>query len=192
LLARFGGGLCAPSANRSGYVSPVSAEHVLADYTHDALAVLDGGVCPRGIESTIVRPRGERLEILRPGALSLADLQRAWGGPVEYIGKPEIAVPGSAPRHYAPRTPTRLLPRERLHEAGEGAAVIVLAPVPPLPSAVRVACLPREAGAYAARLYSTLRELDVAGCTEIVIEQVPGDSDWLALANRLGRAACPE
>lgn len=192
LLARLGGGLCAPSANRSGYVSPVSAEHVLADYASEELAVLDGGACPRGIESTIVRPRGDLLEILRPGALSVADLQRVWPGKIAYIAKPEIAVPGSAPRHYAPRTPTRLVTRDALVNASEGCAVIALDPVPLAGNASRIVCLPRQPQDYAASLYSTLRELDAGAFSEILIERVPGDEDWLALANRLGRAACPE
>lgn len=192
LLARLGSGLCAPSANRSGYVSPVSAEHVLADYSSDDLAVLDGGVCPRGIESTIVRPRGKVLEILRPGALSVAELQCVWPGLVEYIAKPEIAVPGSAPRHYAPRTPTRLVARDAFVNANERSAVIALAPTPAMNTAARIVTLPREPQGYAASLYSTLRELDAGGYAEILIEQVPDDEHWLALANRLGRAACPE
>lgn len=193
LLAHFsGGGLCAPSANRSGYVSPVSAEHVLADYRDDELAVLDGGVCPRGIESTIVRPRGDQLDVLRPGALALAELQRVWRGPVQSISRPEIAVPGSAPRHYAPRTPTQLVDRDALVAVGRDSAVIAIESVPAGCAAGRIVLLPRRADAYAAHLYATLRELDAAGLSRILIERVPDDEQWLALANRLGRAACPE
>lgn len=191
LLGMLGTGLCAPSANRSGYVSPVSAAHVLEDYDGDDLGVLDGGECPRGIESTIVRPRGELLEILRPGALHLADLQRAWGGPVEYIAKPEIAVPGSAPRHYAPRTPTQVVDRGALVHAGADTAVIALGSAPALCNAGRVLVLPAEPDAYAARLYASLRELDAGGHARILVERVPDEERWLALSNRLGRAAFP-
>lgn len=192
LLVRFGGALCAPSANRSGYVSPVSAEHVLADYDGDELAVLDGGLCPRGIESTIVRPRGKVLEILRPGAVSLAVLQRAWPGPVEYIAKPEVAVPGSAPRHYAPRTPTRLVLRDALVDVGSDTAVIALAPAPESAHAGCLVILPHDPEEYAVSLYATLRQLDAGGYARILVERVPDDDHWLALSNRLGRAACPE
>jgi L-threonylcarbamoyladenylate synthase len=154
--------------------------------------VLDGGVCPRGIESTIVRPCGNVLEILRPGALASAELQRVWPGQVAYIAKPEVAVPGSAPRHYAPRTLTVLAERSALAAAGADTAVIALEPAPPAASAGRVVLLPRIPGEYAARLYATLRELDAGGFARILIERVPDDEHWLALANRLGRAACPE
>lgn len=191
LLQRFGDALCAPSANRSGYVSPTSAAHVLADYAQDDLAVLDGGECARGIESTIVRPAGDTLEILRPGAVSPAQLRAVWPGPVVYIEKPEVAVPGSAPRHYAPRTPTLVVPREDLQAAGADSAVIALGSAPG-GGAARTVVLPREPDAYAARLYDTLRELDAAGHARILVERVPDDEHWQALANRLGRAACPE
>lgn len=192
LLHRFGDGLCAPSANRSGYVSPTAAAHVLADYEHDDLAVLDGGVCPRGIESTIVRPQGDTLQVLRPGAISVAELQQAWAGEVTFIARPEIAVPGSAPRHYAPRTPTMLVARAALAEAPADSAVIALADVPAGCLAGKIVRLPRRPDDYAALLYATLRELDTQGYARILIERVPDDAPWLALANRLGRAACPE
>jgi len=192
LLARFGGGLCAPSANRSGYVSPVSAEHVLADYEQTPLAVLDGGVCPRGIESTIVRPRGEVLEVLRPGAIAVPELQRVWAGTVAYIARPEIAVPGSAPRHYAPRTPTQLVGRDALSSAGSDAAVVAIEPLPADCKAGKIVLLPAQPDAYAERLYTTLRTLDSEGFARILVERVPDNEHWLALTNRLGRAACPE
>lgn len=192
LLQRFAGGLCAPSANRSGYVSPTSAAHVLADYEDEPLAVLDGGVCTRGIESTIVRPVENVLQVLRPGAVSLAALQRAWQGEVTFVARPEIAVPGSAPRHYAPRTPVLLVTRDKLQEADADAAVIALAGFSGASRAGKTVLLPREPDAYAGHLYATLRELDAGGFARILIEHVPDDENWLALANRLGRAACPQ
>lgn len=191
LLREFGGAVCAPSANRSGYVSPTSAQHVLDDYEQDALAVLDGGDCPRGIESTIVRPQGDVLQILRPGTLDLATLRAGWGGPVDIIARPEIAVPGSAPRHYAPRTPTRIVERAELHDLPADTAVIAVGEAPAGLGAARCVLFPRHPDEYAARLYATLRELDAGGYRCILVERLPDNEDWLALANRLGRAAAP-
>lgn len=191
LLERFGGALCAPSANRSGYVSPTRAEHVLADYAHDPVAVLDGGTCPAGIESTIVRPLGERLQVLRPGAISPEALRAHWAGPVEVPARSELAVPGSAPRHYAPRTPVSVLPRAALAAAGPGDAVIARGHAPAVAGAA-VHLLPDDPAGYAAGLYDLLRRLDAAGHARLLIEALPEEERWLALANRLQRAAHPE
>ncbi|MFP5384238.1 MAG: L-threonylcarbamoyladenylate synthase [Gammaproteobacteria bacterium] len=191
LLRRFGGALCAPSANRSGYVSPTSAEHVLADYEGASLGVLDGGVCAGGIESTIVRPVGDRLEILRPGIVSPAALRAVWHGPVVSIGKAEVAVPGSAPRHYAPRTPVLETLRAAMRDAGGDTAVVVRGTTPVVAGAT-VRVLPDEPDAYAAQLYAVLRELDGGGFRRILVEALPADEAWQALANRLQRAAHPE
>ena len=81
LLARFGGALCAPSANRSGYVSPTCAAHVLADYPDHDLAVLDGGDCPGGIESTIVRPLGAAREMSLFASSRLIEIRIPSGKP---------------------------------------------------------------------------------------------------------------
>lgn len=191
LLRRFGGALCAPSANRSGYVSPTSAEHVLADYGSTDLAVLDGGVCDGGIESTIVRPAGDTLEILRPGIIPPAALRATWPGPVVTVGQPEVAVPGSALRHYAPRTPVRLAGRGEMRGAGPGTAVIACGSAPPTAGAT-VHVLPGDPDAYAASLYAVLRELDRGGFSRILVERLPAGEDWQALANRLERATHPE
>lgn len=191
LLCRFGGALCAPSANRSGYVSPTSAAHVLADYAGTDLAVLDGGVCAGGIESTIVRPQGDTLEILRPGMVSPAALRAVWRGPVVQIRRPEVAVPGSAPRHYAPRTPVREVDRLAMRDAGVDTAVIARGTRPVVAGAT-VRLLPDDPDAYAAQLYAVLRELDGGGFLRILVEALPPDEAWQALANRLERAAHPE
>lgn len=191
LLQRFGGALCAPSANRSGYVSPTSAEHVLADYAGTDLAVLDGGACAGGIESTIVRPLGDTLEILRPGMVSPAALRAVWRGPVVQIQRPEVAVPGSAPRHYAPRTPVLEVDRAAMRDAGADTAIIARGAAP-VSAGAALRVLPDEPDAYSAQLYAVLRELDGDGFRRILVESLPPDEAWQALANRLARAAFPE
>lgn len=191
LLRRFGSALCAPSANRSGYVSPTCAAHVLADYAGVDLAVLDGGDCPAGIESTIVRPVGDTLEILRPGSIAPETLRACWPGPVVAVQRTEVAVPGSAPRHYAPRTPVAEVSRDALREAGAGCAVVAHGELP-VTAGATVRLLPADPESYAARLYAVLRDLDAGGFRRILVERLPDDERWQALANRLQRASFPD
>lgn len=192
LLERLGGALCAPSANRSGYVSPTCAAHVLADYPDHDLAVLDGGDCPGGIESTIVRPVDGALQVLRPGAIDLATLRGHWPGPVLAAEPGTLPVPGSSPRHYAPRTPVLLVERDRLAEAGPTDAVLAIAPAPTGLDAADLRTLPADPAGYGQVLYATLRELDRAGHARLLVQRPPAGEAWLAIANRLERAAHPE
>lgn len=188
LLARFGDAVCAPSANRSGYVSPTRAEHVLADYRDLPLAVLDGGESALGIESTIVRPHGGTLEVLRPGAVPLARLRALWAGEVTVPSVAAVAVPGSAPRHYSPATRLRLVARATLTHAGHD-DVVVCFEGPPFACVGRVERLPADPEGYARRLYALLRELDAGNHSQILVEQLPDDERWHALRDRLRRAA---
>ena len=196
LLAAFtalgGSGIAAPSANRFGHVSPTTAQHV-ADDLGDAVAmILDGGACDVGIESTIVAFTGREPVLLRPGGVSVEDL-------VSVLGKAPRAPDAEAPRasgtlasHYAPHTPARvvasaLLARESTHA---GSAVAVLARTVIRPGEFSGAWInaPAEAHAYAHDLYANLRALDRAGAAAILIEDVPEDSVWLAVRDRMTRA----
>ncbi|MBM4195934.1 MAG: threonylcarbamoyl-AMP synthase [Gammaproteobacteria bacterium] len=187
LLARFGGALCAPSANRSGYVSPTTAEHVLADYSTEPLAVLDGGACALGIESTIVRPCGDMLDVLRPGAVPVERLRELWSGTVTVPASADVVVPGSAPRHYAPATRVQVVSRTALESAGHDDVVICRGTPPP--TCARVECLPDEPIGYARGLYALLRRLDAGGYSRLLVEAVPEQERWQAVRDRLRRAA---
>src|SRR5207302_680312 len=108
LLNAFGQGIAAPSANRFGHVSPTTAAHVAADLRDAPAMILDGGPCDVGIESTIVAFRDDEPVLLRPGAISVADLAQVLGRPPR---PPDAAAPrvsGSLALHYAPRTPAAL------------------------------------------------------------------------------------
>ena len=102
LLARFGGGLAAPSANRFGRVSPTTADHVRADLGDDVDFVLDGGPCPVGVESTIVDCTVDPPQVLRPGGISSEEIESL----LEMtLGAPDgpSRAPGMLESHYAPR-----------------------------------------------------------------------------------------
>ena len=190
LLATFGGGVAAPSANRFGHVSPTTAAHVRADLGADVDLVLEGGASEVGIESTIVDlSRGDPM-VLRPGKISAAELQAALGAP---LGARVEDVPrhsGGLERHYAPRTPAKLVP---VHELDREIArlrdkVAVLAFSRPDERVDYWLRMPRDPLAYAHRLYAALRELDGADCEAILIEAPPESPEWAAVRDRLRRA----
>src|SRR5665213_997403 len=128
------GGVAAPSANRFGHVSPTTAQHVRAEFGGD-LYVLDGGACEVGLESTIVDLSRGRPVLLRPGAITRADLAAVLG---EAIGDRDANAPrasGTLAAHYAPRAPLRLLDAAALAiaasaDAAADAAVLAFGPPP--------------------------------------------------------------
>jgi len=113
LLKAFGGAVAAPSANRFGRVSPTTAPHVREDLGADVDLVLDGGPTEVGIESTIVDARGPAVSVLRPGKISEQEIENALGSRIEK-SKSSIRHSGGLERHYAPRTPARLVPTHAL------------------------------------------------------------------------------
>lgn len=188
VLAAFGAGLAAPSANRFGRISPTSAQHVRDEFGAALPIVLDGGDCAVGIESTIVECSGAAPRILRPGMIS-ADEIAAVIGPLQ--SQPEAAAPrasGTLEKHYAPRTPMRLLARTDFADAGADALVLVLV-LGNLPAGCDGIALPRDPTGYAHALYAALRELDARGARELLVEQPPDGPQWLAVHDRLRRAA---
>ena len=190
LLELFGRGVAAPSANRFGRVSPTTAAHVRADLGADVDLVLEGGPTEVGIESTIVDLSGAGPVLLRPGRISRRELEQVVGSPVleKSAGSPRHS--GGLERHYAPRTPARLVPAYDLDKeiARLQEKVAVLAFSRPDERVDYWLRMPRDPQAYAQKLYAALRELDTAGCDEILIEAPPETPEWTAVGDRLKRA----
>jgi L-threonylcarbamoyladenylate synthase len=190
LLSLFGSGVAAPSANRFGLVSPTTAAHVREDLGKDVDLVLEGGPSEVGIESTILDLSQSKPVLLRPGHLSKEQLEDVLGAEVlEKTGaSPRHA--GGLERHYAPRTPARMVPSYGLDKAITElkARVAVLAFSRPDERVDYWLRMPREPQAYAQRLYAALRELDTAGCERILVEAPPDSPEWTAVRDRLGRA----
>ena len=191
LLSRLSGApLAGPSANRAGHVSPTTAAHVLRDLNGRIDAVLDGGRCAFGIESTVVAllpvPR-----LLRVGAISRSALEDVVGLMESGALPPGIAQsPGQQRRHYAPAGRVLLVEAARLGEATRGAGRVgAIVHSAPGPAALLVKHLPANAAGYARELYAALRDLEDADCATIVIEEVPRGSEWDAIRDRLSRAA---
>jgi L-threonylcarbamoyladenylate synthase len=190
LLKVFQGAIAAPSANRFGRVSPTTAAHVRADLGADVELVLEGGPSEVGIESTIVDLSREEPVLLRPGGISKADLETALGRPLSEKTGESPRHSGGMERHYAPRTPARLVPSYALdkHIARLKDKVAVLAFSRPDERVDFWLRMPMDAPAYAAKLYGALRELDDAGCAEILVEAPPEAPEWAAVRDRLRRA----
>jgi L-threonylcarbamoyladenylate synthase len=206
LLAAFEGGIAAPSANRFGRISPTTADHVREELGDRVPLVLDGGACPVGIESTILDLSRGAPVLLRPGAIGAADIARVLGRAPETaapqaeaqrgIGSETPRVSGSLDAHYAPRTPLQLVSSDGLlfalrNALVTGEKVAVLAPTPQAISHDLVAWKQSSAepAGFAHDLYASLRELDALGCVRILVQQPPAGENWLAINDRLRRAA---
>ncbi|HLS85278.1 MAG TPA: L-threonylcarbamoyladenylate synthase [Burkholderiales bacterium] len=190
LLEAFGGGVAAPSANRFGRISPTTAAHVRADLGADVDLVLEGGPSEVGIESTIVDVTGASPAILRPGAVTREAIEHALQAAVRPKGEGAPRHSGGLERHYAPRTPARLVPTHELDREiarlGEGVGVLAFSrPDERVDFWLR---MPRDPAGYARRLYAALRELDGSGCRQILVEAPPDAPEWAAVRDRLARA----
>jgi L-threonylcarbamoyladenylate synthase len=196
LIAAFDRPVVAPSANRSGHVSPTTADHVVADLADRVDLVLDGGPTSVGVESTILACVGGSVTLLRPGGIPRDAIERALGRKVDEAqvsaedGEAPLA-PGMLASHYAPRATLRL-------DAGEvrpGEALLAFGPG--VPSGAERATLMLNLSARgdlveaAANLFSHLRELDRARVARIAVMPIPHDGLGEAINDRLARAAAP-
>jgi L-threonylcarbamoyladenylate synthase len=190
LLARVGQPLAAPSANRYQALSPTTAAHVAHAFGDELALILDGGPCSAGLESTVLDLTVSPPAVLRPGALPLAALRAL---------VPDVVVsdatvddeaarhsPGQDAIHYAPRAPLRLGSRADAL-AAIGAALLLRGRGDPARPDANV--LPDDPVAYGRALYATLHALDDAGAAAIFVELPPDDEAWLAVTDRLRRAA---
>ena len=188
-------GVAAPSANRFGRVSPTRAAHV-ADEFGEALAVLDGGDCEVGIESSIVDCSRGWPVLLRPGMLARAQIEAAAGEPVLDPDADAPRAPGTLAAHYAPNASVRLMPTHMLNAALQmlGAQPLKLAVysrgASPLGAAgVSYRRMPARPEQVAHELFSVLRELDAEGAQLIWVEEPPPAPEWDGVRDRLRRAA---
>ncbi len=190
LLREFGSGIAAPSANRFGQVSPTTAAHVHQDLEKDVDLVLDGGPSEVGIESTIVDLSGGEPTLLRPGRITAAQIEAVLDTGVLAKQPDSPRHSGDYERHYAPRTPARLVPTHALDQeiAKLGSKVAVLAFSRPDERVDYWLRMAKEPQAYAQKLYAALRELDSARCEMILIEAPPEAPEWAGVRDRLERA----
>jgi len=184
LIEAAGRPIAAPSANRFTELSPTSAEHVRASLGDLIDVILDAGSTPVGIESTVLSLVGGRPILLRPGMISIEELESVVGD-VELAAAPSGAhpSPGMHRRHYSPHTRLMLVNPGELPVGGQG---VLLTHRSGVSGSVQ---MPAESKAYAAALYATLHELDGQNLDWIAVEHVPDGHAWDGIRDRLSRAA---
>jgi L-threonylcarbamoyladenylate synthase len=184
ILSKFGKPIVAPSANRSGHVSPTTAAHVLADLRGRIDVIIDGGTSPVGLESSIVACIGEPA-LLRPGGLPREQIEAALGRKLEEAEQNEAPqAPGMLASHYAPKARLRI--NKAKAEAGE-----LLLGFGPAPGAALNLSPRGDLVEAAANLFAHLRALDAKGAKIIAVMPIPRQGLGEAINDRLERAAAP-
>ncbi|WP_323122426.1 L-threonylcarbamoyladenylate synthase [Burkholderia alba] len=195
------GGVAAPSANRFGHVSPTTAQHVRDEFG-EAVHVIDGGSSEVGIESTILDLSRGFPALLRPGHVTPQQIADVLGTVPRLPDGGDATAPrasGTLKAHYAPRTPLVLLPFEALEpllaaarDGGERVALVARGSRAggwAQAGGVHFVAAPEDPQAYARELYRLLRALDRAQVARILVEKLPDTLEWIAVNDRLGRAA---
>lgn len=181
LIRTSGCPLAAPSANRSGSISPTRADHVLASLDGKIRMILDEGPTSEGLESTIAAPEPDRVRLLRPGPVTAAMLEEATGLPVVIGSDKMIEAPGQMESHYAPSKPVRLNAlRAEKDEYLIGFGL--------MPCHIN---LSQEADVQeaAAQLFAALHIADASAAARIAVAPIPDDGIGAAINDRLKRAA---
>jgi len=188
IIEAFGGPVVAPSANRSGHVSPTSATHVLADLRGRIDLIIDAGPCIVGVESTIVSCL-EQPTLLRPGGLARGAIEATLCAALATVPLADDAplAPGMMSSHYAPKAALRL----DADGAENGEALLAFGKAPAF-SGTMLNLSPRgDLIEAAANLFSHLRALDASGARRIAVMKVPQEGLGEAINDRLQRAAAP-
>ena len=186
--------LAAPSANRSTELSPTLPEHVLHGLADSIDLLLDAGPTSGGLESTVLDVTTHPPRLLRPGLVTVAQLEGLVGHIDRSISSEEepMRSPGQMRRHYAPKTPLEVVvkSRQRVEElCGQGLRVGWLTHLEETETTALRIALPSDVVGYSGQLYAALHRLDDAGLDCIVVEAPPAGDDWLAVLDRLRRAA---
>ena len=188
LLRSFAGPIAAPSANRSGAVSPTTAAHVAESLGARVELILDGGPSTVGVESTIVDLSGAKARLLRPGGIPLEAIEEAIGPLAVARGRGGTPrSPGRLKSHYAPHARLRLAVKR---PARPGEALLAFGPSPPEGFAATLNLSPSsDLVEAAANFFAMLRRLDAASPTSIAVMPIPERGLGRAINDRLRRAA---
>ncbi len=189
--------VAAPSANPYKRLSATSAQQVFETMAGKIDAVLDGGDCEFGLESTIVSLLDDQVQVLRAGPISAEAIAEVLGCEVTTPRQHQVKVSGNVAAHYQPKTklccatPAEL--PEFLANSARKVAVLAITPLAPIsPAPFWHYQMPQDAKAYGRELYKQLYQADLSGAELIVVETPPTDNAWLAVQNRLMRAAYQE
>ncbi|MCA9077057.1 MAG: threonylcarbamoyl-AMP synthase [Planctomycetaceae bacterium] len=196
LIEQAGVPIAAPSANPFGQVSPTTAKHVQQQLGDRIDYLLDGGPCDVGLESTVLHVAEDPPTLLRPGGVTLEDLERVVG-PIRSLESTEIddnhpqTSPGMLSRHYAPRTPLRMVEDLTTCDVPRKAGLLTLnhPPAPERFAAIEVLSRTRDLREAAATFYAAIRSLDTQKLELILATPFPDKGLGRALNDRLRRAA---
>jgi L-threonylcarbamoyladenylate synthase len=190
LLQQTGLGLAAPSANKYTQLSPTTAKHV-ENGLGQHIPVLDGGACQVGIESTIVAVDGNQWQLLRLGMITEADIETIAGVKASDTHTTLPKVPGQHIVHYSPKTPIQLFSsRAALMQAAAAetnCAVLLLGDGEM--TNTKTFNVPNNPDGMAKNLYDILHQMDALKVAKLLIENPPISPEWLAIHDRLTRAA---
>lgn len=191
--------LAAPSANRFGRISPTTTAHVKSEFNDKLDMILDGGECEVGLESTIISCDRESVTILRPGGISVAEIEDLLKQKVNIIAQPATRVSGSLKSHYAPVTPLEICrDSQTLWHHFDALRQQDIVPAAVVYSANHnrdymkngyPILMPDDPIGYGKRLYATLRDLDQMNVDRILVEAPPAKPEWAAIIDRLQRAS---
>ena len=183
LISKFGKPVVAPSANKSGRISPTTAGHIMDDYGNEAPFTLDGGPCQVGVESTVLLCDDDNVAVLRYGGLAVEEIEKLIG-PVIRPEKDENAPhsPGQLKSHYAPNIPLRM----NAIEVFEGEALLGFGNAP---NAVLNLSETENLTEAAANLFSMMHQLDNDKYMGIAVMPIPMEGLGLAINDRLKRAS---
>lgn len=190
LLKAVGRPLAAPSANRSGRLSPTQAAHVAADFSEAVPLILDGGPTAHGLESTVIDATGEHAVLLRPGAVPVDVIEAVLGETVVRTASDPSrpTSPGQLASHYAPQAGLRL----DAADVRPGEALLAFGPTVPATSGPSINLSPAgDLIEAAANLFAALRALDRSGAATIAVMAIPDTGLGEAINDRLRRAAAP-
>jgi L-threonylcarbamoyladenylate synthase len=191
LIDAFGGPVAAPSANRSGHVSPTTAAHVAAELGDAVACILDAGRCRVGLESAIVGFAGDEVVLLRSGGITRQAIEKVLGRRLASPDDPsKVTAPGMLVSHYAPKSRVRL----GANHVQLGEALIAFGAALPENAGAAVAAINLSPSGdlieAAANLFSALRALDDKAST-IAVMPIPDEGLGEAINDRLRRAAAP-
>lgn len=200
-------GLAAPSANPFGKLSPTTAAHVQHHFG-DSVAVLDGGACTRGVESTIALCLPNAMRVLRPGSITVDALQHAIpriacarhsvdnDGANMDSHTPLPSTPGSMKSHYQPNAQVRIMPTKAMQDAiqilgadAKNIGIYSRTPFDRLSKNMPRLAMPHTPAEAEQALYADLHTLDDMGLKLIWVEMLPNGAEWDALRDRLDKAA---
>jgi L-threonylcarbamoyladenylate synthase len=190
LLRKLNKGIVAPSANLFGRVSPTSAKHVLDDLNGKISAILDGGKCEVGLESTIIDLTETKPKILRPGGLSLLEIEKILDQNIQIHFDSSEKVSGNLINHYQPRASVYPIKTSQIENIIEDtlktkSALLLLSDI----NKDNIYSMPKNPYQYGQVFYSTLRLMDDKKFEKIFIELPPEKSEWYAIHDRIKKAS---